>query len=502
MAAVTSSTFPASKKPVATKPERPDEEAFRKAEAAAKKELEDVQKQLNDIKAKLDSTKPGGNKNPRQQELKDELAKIRTQQAAKKSTREKVEDQIKALHDSINARVKELNAKKGNMAYRTLADLEAAVQNLDQKVATGQMRIVDEKRALQEISNLNKQKKNFAIFEEQQNSIDADRAKLKTIKDQKQDPEWKELNDKYDALDKELKEIKAEQDSVYKNLNSLRDERSRLHALEQEKWAAVKATQEDFYQSRLAFQAYEREARRIRNERRAKEQAEYHLQKKRAIAAQRMEAASQPAFASEIITCESLIAFFDPSSAEAAKKAKLAAAPRELAAKASTEARPYDGKKKVKELVKEEEDYFVGNGGKKKKGKKGRGAAPALEEAAETPVTGGRIDLNLGVLEELSKVDVQVPSSREEVPRVLEDLRQKLQYYKDNQDKVTKENIAKAKKELEKVDKEGEQPVEETVASGTATPAAAEETKAEEEVPAAAEEGGEGEKKEEVASEW
>ncbi|KAF8251348.1 hypothetical protein K440DRAFT_82631 [Wilcoxina mikolae CBS 423.85] len=502
MAAVTSSTSPASKKPVVTKPERPDEEAFRKAEDAAKKELEDVQKQLNDIKAKLDSAKPGGNKNPRQQELKDELAKIRTQQAAKKSARGKVDDQIKALHDSINTRFKELNAKKGNMAYRTLADLEAAVQMLDQKVSTGQMKIVDEKKALQEISNLNKQKKNFAVIEEQQNSIDADRAKLKAMKDQKQDPELKELNDKYDALDKELNEIKAEQDSVYKNFNSLRDERTRLHALQQEKWAAMKAIQDDFYQNRQAFRAYEREARKIRDERRAKEQAEYQLQKKRAIAAERMEAASQPAFASEIITCESLIAFFDPSSAEAAKKAKLAAAPRELAAKASTEARPYEGKKKVTVLVKEEEDYFAGNGGKKKKGKKGRGAASAAEEAAETPAAAGRIDLNLGVLEELSKVDVQVPSSREEVPRVLENLRQKLQNYKDNQDKVTKENIAKAKKELEKLDKEGEQPVEETAASGTTTPAAAEETKAEEEAPAAAEEGEEGEKKEEAVNEW
>jgi len=199
----------------------------------------------------------------------------------------------------------------------------------------------------------------------------------------------------------------------------------------------MKAVQDEFHQSRLEFRAYEREARRIRDERRAQEQAEYHLQKKRAIAAERMEAASRPAFASEIITCESLIAFFDPSSAEAAKQAKQDA-PRELAAKASTEARPYEGKKKVKELVKEEEDYFVGGGGKKKKGKKGRGAA-AAEEAAETHATNKRFDLNLGVLEELNKVDVPVPSNREEVPRVLESLRQKLQHYKDNQDRVTKE---------------------------------------------------------------
>jgi capsule polysaccharide export protein KpsE/RkpR len=101
------------------------------------------------------------------------------------------------------------------MPHRTLADLEAAVQKLDQKVATGQMKIVDERKAVQEINLLNRRKKDFAVVEEMQNSIDADRTKLKAMKDQKQDPELKELNDRYDALDKEFKEIKAEQDSVY-----------------------------------------------------------------------------------------------------------------------------------------------------------------------------------------------------------------------------------------------------------------------------------------------
>lgn len=216
----------------------------------------------------------------------------------------------------------------------------------------------------------------------------------------------------------------------YQNLNHLRDERARLQDLQNEKWAAIKAIQDELRQARNNYRAYEREARRIREARRAQEQAEYALQKKRTVAAQRMEAASQPAFASEIITCEKLVAFFDPSSAEAAKNARLAAAPRELAAKAVTDARQYESKKPMKVLErKEEEDFFVGGGGKKKKGKKPR------EDVTET----SKIDLNLGLLEELARVDVPVPSSKEEVSAVLEKLRGKLQYYKDNQDKVTKQ---------------------------------------------------------------
>ena len=126
---------------------------------------------------------------------------------------------------------------------------------------------------------------------------------------------------------------------------------------------------------------------------------------------------------------EKLIAFFDPSSAEAARNARLAVAPRELAAKAITDTRQFESKKPMKVLERKgDDDFFVGSGGKKKKGKKPR------EDVAET----SKIDLKLGVLEELARIDVPVPSSREEVPGVLDALRGKLQHYKDNQDKVTK----------------------------------------------------------------
>jgi hypothetical protein len=100
------------------------------------------------------------------------------------------------------------------MPYRSVADLEAAVAKLDRDVSSGRMRIVDEKKALQEISNLNRQKKNFTVFEEQQKIIDADKERLKEMKEKKQDPELKELNDKYGELDDQFKAIKAEQDSA------------------------------------------------------------------------------------------------------------------------------------------------------------------------------------------------------------------------------------------------------------------------------------------------
>lgn len=98
------------------------------------------------------------------------------------------------------------------MPYRSIADLEAAVKELDKKVASGMMKIVDEKRALQEISTLNKQKRGFAGLEETQASVDADRVKLKELKERKVDPEQVKLNERFDELNKELNELRAEHD--------------------------------------------------------------------------------------------------------------------------------------------------------------------------------------------------------------------------------------------------------------------------------------------------
>jgi len=92
------------------------------------------------------------------------------------------------------------------------------------------MRLVDEKKALSEISALRKQRKNFAGLDEAQKVINDLRLKIAELKKTLDNPEAKALSDKYTEIQKELDAIKAEQDSAFKNLNALRDERTKLHA--------------------------------------------------------------------------------------------------------------------------------------------------------------------------------------------------------------------------------------------------------------------------------
>jgi predicted nuclease with TOPRIM domain len=64
------------------------------------------------------------------------------------------------------------------------------------------------------LASLNKVKKNFGAFSEVQKTIDADKAKLDELRQQRKDPEVQELSDKYEAIKKELDDLKLEQDAA------------------------------------------------------------------------------------------------------------------------------------------------------------------------------------------------------------------------------------------------------------------------------------------------
>lgn len=116
------------------------------------------------------------------------------------------------------------------------------------------------------------------------------------------------------------------------------------------------------------------------------------------------------------------------------------AEPRALAAQSTRVVE--DTKSPGIKLVKKEEDYFIGGGGKKK-GKKGR--KEAVSPGAEAPASeahsssSGKFNLNVGILEELAKIDVDTPMGKDDVPKTLEKLREKLAWYKKHQEIKTKE---------------------------------------------------------------
>ncbi|KAF2005912.1 hypothetical protein P154DRAFT_518157 [Amniculicola lignicola CBS 123094] len=450
-AAATDATPAAPGKQQFVKPDKPDEEKYKEELAKAEKAHTAAQEKYTTVRAKLDLARPNNKDSPngkRQAELKTELNAIRLTQQGNKSSRNGIHERIKKLDEQLKSRFTELKNARGKINFRSVEDVDQEIARLQKQVDSSSMKLVDEKKALAEISSLNKARKNFAGFDAQQKGIDDIKAQITEQKKLLDDPEQKALSEKYTVLQDELDGLKTEQDEAFKNVKAVRDEADNARVDQQEKYMAMKQLKDSYYQQKRAFADYEFQARKARNEKRRQEQAEYVANKRKETANKRLEEASGPAYHDEIIACEGLIRHFDPSALpakEASAESKFAAA-----AQRTVNDSGFKGTRIVKK-EQEEENYFMGTGGKKgKKGKKG-GAAPAPTE--------GKFNLNIGVIEELAKVGVDPPSSQADVPAVVDKLNEKLAHWKKDQDRKTKENIEKAQKEIDRLDAEENEPI-------------------------------------------
>ncbi|EAU39260.1 conserved hypothetical protein [Aspergillus terreus NIH2624] len=437
------------------RPTKPNEDAFKADLALAEKEHAAVQEKLNQVKAKIEAAKPNNKDSPaakRQQELRAELSAIRQKQQGFKASRSSTQEKINALDATLKARIAEQNNSRSRMSFKNVEDLDREIARLEKQVDSGSMRLVDEKKALSDISNLRKQRKNFAGLDDAQKVINDLKTQIATLKKTLDNPEAKALSDKYSEIQKELDSIKAEQDGAFKNLNALRDERTKLHAEQQKKWTAIREVKDNYYKARRAYKEYEDEAWRIRREKQKAERDAFEREKKKKIADKKLEEASRPAYTDEIMTAQGLIRHFNPSYDFAAlglddKKGPSAAFRAEVGRTVDD-----SSMKGMKVLKKEdrEEEYFVGTGGKKgKKGKKGNNAANGTAAPAAE-----KFNLNVGVIEDFAKVKLDPPMNQSDVPAVVEKLAAKITEWKNNQASKTEENIKKAKEEIARLEEE------------------------------------------------
>lgn len=360
----------------------------------------------------------------RRQELISQANEIRQKQAGGKNARTSKLDQIKRLDEQVRSRINEQKTAKAKVPFKTLEDVDRQIASLEKQVNSGTMKLVDEKKALSDISNLRKTRKNFGQFDDSQRQIDDLRAKIKEIKDTMDDPEQKAMSEQYSKIQAELDAIKAEQDEAYKNISSLRDERTKLQAEQQETFSAIRKIKDDYFGQKKAFQAYERESREKQRERRKAEHERFVQERKKAEAERVLSEASDPAYLEEIRRANSLLLFLDPN--HKVEKGPLMAESG-LSAQAQ---RTVDGAdlKGTKLLRKEDrEDEYLPAARKGKKGKKG-GANASNTKTFSCPPS---------VVEDCGFIGIEPPMSNEDVPAVVEKVRAKLDHWKADQEGQT-----------------------------------------------------------------
>lgn len=364
----------------------------------------------------------------RRAELIAQANEIRKKQGVGKQARTSKLDQIKRYDEQLRSRIAEQKTARSKVSYKSVEEIDKKIKDLESEVDRGQMKLVDEKKALADITSLRKLRKNFSAFDNDQKAIDDLKAKIKEIKDSMEDPEAKAMSEEYNKIQAELDTIKAEQDSVYKNLSALRKERDDLRNKQQATWEAVKKCKDDYHTQRKAALAWERQAREKRREREQEEREKYNKERKMARAQQMLAEASDPAFAEEIRRADNLARFFDPSHVAEAKTPLLADKGLAASAQRKVDASGFEGMKLVRKEDRDD-DYLPAA----KKGKKGK-----KSHAAETPAAAAKFSCPPSVMEDCTFIGINPPMSAAEVPEVLEKVKAKIAQWKADQPEQTK----------------------------------------------------------------
>ncbi|KAI6113672.1 hypothetical protein EV401DRAFT_2268453 [Pisolithus croceorrhizus] len=419
---------------------KPDKAAFEAEKARIQSEIDTIQAKVNAVRAKLSNAHKSDGNNDRVSALRAELEDIRGQQSGNKLSRGKIQEQIKALQDNIQKQSKDLQAARTKASFRTVAEVDAHIQYVTTHVDSGSMKVADEKRALQEISQLTRSRKTVEGFQSKQDAIEADRRAVDELRKQLDDPEAKALSDRYEAIKAELDGLRKESDDVYVGRSKLIKERDTLQEQLNNLYNEKRDISQKFRDASDRFWAKVQEDRARRLERVRTQKAEEEARKKLEIVERLRDEAAVPAYQAQIEDCQILIDALSGktgstvglSSVSSPAKADLAGVPKLEPRQVKDIDEGLVVRKKKGEG--EEETYFAG---KQKKGKKDR------------QTKSGNLNLSLPMLKALLSLSIPAPTGPGDVPRVIEDIKTKQAWFVANQERATAENIAKAELEIQ-----------------------------------------------------
>ncbi|KAH6914900.1 nuclear segregation protein Bfr1 [Coprinopsis sp. MPI-PUGE-AT-0042] len=436
---------------------KPDKKAYDAEQESIKAELDSLHAKLGAVRDKIGLATRSGPSNDRRNDLRSQLDGFKGQQSVTKNSRTKIFEQIKTKQEGIQNKIKALQNAKSKTPFKTVAEVDAHIQNLEKQVESGNMKLADEKRALAEISSTRRSRRAVESFQADQDAIEADRAEIEELKKQLDDPEAKAIAEQYETIKAELDSLRLEGDKAAAERNQLFTERDSLQAQIKE-WSSKKhESYQRFKEHNDRYWAKVNEDRARRAERARAEKIAYEKEKKKELADRLLEEAQTPAFQYHVEDCQTLIDYFSGKSTTQTFKSVETTEAKELPGVPKLEVRKVEdipeGSIVRKKKGEEEEAYFVA--GKKAKGGKKGGAAKAAPspgaDAPSTPTSSSSLNVPLATLSALLSMSIPPPTSSADVPRVIEDLKTKKAWYEANQDRVTKENIAKAEREIQRL---------------------------------------------------
>lgn len=326
------------------------------------------------------------------------------------------------------------------------------------------MRLVEEKRALSEISDLRRSRKAFESFSSSQDSIDGDKAKIDELKAKLDNPEYKSLQGRYEEISKELDEINTELDKNGQSRDKLFEERNKLQEEVNKLWSRKKESAANFKDANDRYYTKMTDERQKRQERQQAERRAYEDTKRREANEKALEEARLPAFGREIEDCTTLINYFSRF-AQGGAGATNVPEPTLKTQQGSSSAESPAGVPKLElrqvesaipegavMVKKQDEDFFVGTKGKKGGRKGGNSSNAAANSGSTAEKASQALNVPFQTVAALLQFNITAPMNREEVPKTVEALQEKKAWFEANNDRVTKERIQQAEDRIRKAD--------------------------------------------------
>ncbi|PFH52732.1 hypothetical protein AMATHDRAFT_139011 [Amanita thiersii Skay4041] len=436
---------------------RPDKKAYETQQSVIKSEIDVLQSKLSAVREKITLATRSGPPSERETALRSERDGIRSQQSTNKSSRSRILDQVKTLQENVQKKVKDLQTAKSRIPFKSIAEIDTHIKNLEKQVESGSMKLADEKRALQDINTSKRHRRTIETFQPDQDAIDADRRTIEDLRKQLDDPEAKAISERYEAITAELDQLKKERDEIYANRSKLFEERDGIQAEINKLFVARRESQQQFREANDRYWTKVKEDTARREERRRAQQAAEEAQKRKEIAERLREEATVPAFQTEIEDCQTLIDHFSGKTPHPNLSRSIGSIKTEIAGVPKLDLRQVEGIPEgeiVRKKGEGEETYFVGAKAKGKKGTQKPISNAQVNGATSSTASSGSLNIPLAILTALGVLSIPAPTSSTDVPRVIEDLKTKKLWFEANQTRVTAENVAKAEAEIKRLLKE------------------------------------------------
>jgi len=124
----------------------------------------------------------------------------------------------------------EIKGQRDKAPFKNVGEIDAQIRKLESQIESGGVKLVEEKRMIQEISNLRRARKTVEGFSAQQDGIEADKKKADELRKQldELDPKRKALEASFDSIQEKLNEMDKDKDAEFAKRNDIVATRTQL----------------------------------------------------------------------------------------------------------------------------------------------------------------------------------------------------------------------------------------------------------------------------------